>query len=174
MAPTVRSTGLAVIRGLGLAVGTVAAAYGVSQIILAVMAPKIDVPGLPYGLLPLPLGVRIVVALGILVSSLTVSVVALAVSRLAARVRRGPGFVRETTVAVQIAGVALIAGSLAAQVLEHLGRELAVQANSDGTGTFAWFLIPDLSLAGVGVALLLIAGILRHGENLQRETEGLV
>ena len=61
MAPTVRSTGLVAIRILGLAVGTVAAAYGVSQTILAVMAPKIDVPGLPYGLLALPLAVRVVV-----------------------------------------------------------------------------------------------------------------
>lgn len=174
MAAPLRSAGLAVIRVLGLLVGAVAAAYGVSQMILAVLAPQIDVPGLPYGLLVLPLEVRVVVGLGTLVGSLTVSVVALAVSRLAARVRREPGFVHETTIAVRIAGVALIAGSLGAQILTNVGRELAVQAGSDGSGSFAWFVIPDLSLAGVGVALLLVAGILRHGERLQRDTEGLV
>ena len=71
-------------------------------------------------------------------------------------------------------GGALVAGPIVAQILAHVGDQLGVQSGSDSTFEFSWFLLPDLAFPAVGVAMLLIAGILRQGERLQRETEGLV
>ncbi len=169
-----RPFALGAIRVLGIAVAAVAAAYGISQVVLALITSTVSVPSSQYGLLDLPLGVRLIVTSAVLIACLTIAVVALALGRLALRVRREPTFVRETTVAVTVAGAALIPGPLIAQLLAHVGHQLVVQNGSDETFEFSWFLLPDLALPAVGVALLLIAGILREGERLQRETEGLV
>lgn len=172
--PAVRPVALTAIRVIGYAVAVIAAAYGVSQVVLALVTPTTSVPSSQYGLLDLPIGIRLVVTSAVLVASLTIAVVALAIGQLAWRVRRGATFVRETTSAVTVAGIALVAGPLVAQTLAHIGQQLVVQDGSDDTFEFSWFLLPDLALPGVGIALLLIAGVLRHGERLQRETEGLV
>lgn len=172
--PFGRSLLLVAIRVIGFAVSGVAGAYGVSQVALALITPTVSVPSAQYGLIDLPLGIRLIVTSAVLVACSTIVVVALAVGRLAWRVRCHPTFVRETTVAVTVAGAALIAGPSIAQLLAHVGRQLVVEIGSDDTFEFSWFLLPDLSLPAVGIALLLIAGILRHGERLQRDTEGLV
>ncbi len=174
IATSVRSVSLGAIRVVGFAVAVVAGAYGASQVALALVTPTVSVPDSPYGLVDLPLGVRLVVTAAVLVACLTIAVVALAVGRLAWQVRREPTFVRETTVAVTVVGATLIAGPLVAQLMAHLGRQLVIQNGSDETFEFSWLLLPDLSLPAVGIALLIIAGILRHGERLQRESEGLV
>lgn len=170
----VRSLSLGAIRVVAFAVAVVAAAYGISQVVLALVTSTVSVPSSQYGLVGLPLGIRLVVTSAVLVACSTIAVVALAIGRLAWRVRRETTFVRETTVAVTVAGAMLIAGPLVAQLLAHVGGQLVVQNGSDDTFEFSWFLLPDLALPAVGIALLIIAGILRHGERLQRETEGLV
>lgn len=81
---------------------------------------------------------------------------------------------REATVAVTVVGVTLVVGPLVAQLVAHLGRQLVIQNGSDETFEFSWFLLPYVSLPAVGIALLIIAGILHHGERLQRDSEGLV
>lgn len=170
----VRSLSLVAVRVLGFAVAVVAAAYGVSQVALALITSTVSVPSSQHGLIDLPFSIRLVVTSAVLVASLTVAVVALAIGRLAWQVRRETTFVRQTTVAVTAAGAALIVGPLIAQLLAHIGRQLVIQNGSDATFEFAWFLLPDLSLSTVGIALLIIAGVLRHGERLQRDTDGLV
>lgn len=169
-----RIAALAAVRIVGFTVAVVAAAYGISQVALAMITSTVSVPSSQYGLLDLPLGVRLVVTSAVLVACVTIAVVALAIGRLAWRVRRETTFVRETTIAVTVAGAALIVGPLIAQLLAHVGQQLVIQNGSDETFEFSWFLLPDLSLPAVGVALLLIAGVLSHGERLQHDTEGLV
>lgn len=170
----VRSLALGAVQVTSFAVAVVASAYGVSQLVLAMITSTVSVPSSQFGLLDLPFGIRLVVTSAVLLACLTVAVVALAVGRLAWRVRRETTFLRETTVAVTVAGATLITGPLLAQLLAHVGRQLIIQNGSDESFEFSWFLLPDLSLPAVGIALLIIASILRHGERLQHETEGLV
>lgn len=174
MSTAVRITALGAIRVLSLLVAVTAAAYGVSQVALAFLSSTVTVPSAQHSLLDLPLGIRLIVTLAVLLACLTVAVVALAIGRLAWRVRQDVSFVPETTVAVTVAGAALIAGPALAQLVAHLGEQLVVEHGSDETFEFSWFFIPDLSLPAVGIGLLVIALVLRHGERLQRDAEGLV
>jgi hypothetical protein len=174
MGSAVRIATLGAIRAVSIVVTVVAAAYGTSQVALAFLSRTVTVPSAQHGLLDLPLGIRLVVTLAVFIACLTVAVVALAIGRLARRVQQDVSFAPETTFTVTIAGTALILGPGLAQFLAHVGAQLVVENGSDETFEFSWFFIPDLSLSAVGVALLVIALVLRHGELLQRDAEGLV
>lgn len=68
----------------------------------------------------------------------------------------------------------IIVGPLLTQLAANAGVQLVIAHGSDETFEANWLPVPDLTVPAIGVAMLLIALILRTGERLQRDTDGLV
>jgi hypothetical protein len=183
-----RLVALGAIRVVGLVVAVVAGAVGVAGAIVTAVGPEVWIAG-PDGagsFVALPLPLRIAHAVAVLVTASSVAVLALAVSRLAWRVRREAAFVPALTRAMAaIAGIVIVGSWLsriAASVAAHAGVDFGdgdpstVDASTAPIdwgiqpGTFA----PDLPLLGIGITFALCAVILRSAERMQRDTEGLV
>lgn len=87
-------------------------------------------------------------------------------------------FAASLTTTVLVAGLALSGGNLSAQLhdglaLWHVASELASPRYPDGWFWSLHFPV-DLTSIAFGIVLLLIGLAFRHGERLQRDTEGLV
>jgi hypothetical protein len=102
-------------------------------------------------------------------------------------VRRGAGFVPAVSRTTWAIAVVLAVGSWVAQLGENVAAYSGVRYPDTGDPAtmdpaslpLAWELgpatfVPDLPFLGLALVLAVLAWIIRSGERLQRETEGLV
>jgi len=88
-------------------------------------------------------------------------------------------FAAPLTAAIMKAGSALAAGSISAQLLSgfaqwHVIGEMTGNAPVDSPWFWALEIPIDFAPIGAGILLLLVGLAFRHGERLQRDTDGLV
>ena len=100
------------------------------------------------------------------------------VAYLAWQLIKGKPFAAPLTAAIMKAGSALAAGSVSAQLLSGLAQWHVIGEMTGNVVDGPWFWaleIPiDFAPIGAGILLLLVGLAFRHGERLQRDTEGLV
>ncbi|MFT3798050.1 hypothetical protein [Microbacterium sp.] len=179
------------IRVVGLIVGIVAAALGIGGTIVTIIGPSVELlPETSFDgtrLISLPLPLRIVHAAFILLALLTVAAMALLLADLAGRVRREVRFVPAVSRTAAALAIVLGVGSWLAQSAASIARWSGVRydegvdpATADmSTLPIDWVvtaqtLAPNWTLLGLAIVLGVLASIIRAGERLQRDTEGLV
>lgn len=177
------------IAGLVLAVG--AAAVGVTFASVSIVGPEVWVfssDGTGAGwLTALPLPLRIARAVAFLLPCVTIAVMSLLLADLAWRVRREVRFVPAVSRTATALAIALGAGSwlskIAANLVAYSGLvydDIVDPAHADPNGLpIHWGIgsqtfLPDPALLGLAIVLGVLAYIIRAGERLQRDTEGLV
>jgi hypothetical protein len=186
-----RLVALGGIRIAGLAVAVGAAAVGVAFASLSIVGPDVWVfsgDGTGAGwLTALPLPLRLARAIAFLLPCVTIAVMALLLADLCWRVRREVRFVPAVSRTAAALAITLGVGSwlskIAANLVSYSGLvydDIVDPAHADPNGlpidwgissqTFA----PDPALLGLAVVLGVLAYIIRAGERLQRDTEGLV
>ncbi len=187
-----RRAALGGLRMLALTVGVLAAAAGLAYAIPTIAGPKVlwvldgGPPGLS-GLVDLRPELRIAHALAVLLGAATVSVIAFLLAGLAGRVRSEVQFVPAVSRTVWGLAITLAVGSWLAQIAESLAvRSGTIYPDTGDPASIdpaslplSWELgaaafLPDPPFLGLALAFALLAGILRAGERLQRDTEGLV
>jgi len=182
--------GLNAVRLVGRGVAIVAAAIGIGFAVLAALGPSVWVfanDGSGAGqLIALPLALRLVRASAALFACLTVAVAAMLLVELAGHardVRFAPALTR-TTIAL---AVTIGAGTWLTQIAAQIAQWSMV-IYPDGTdpagadiadlsiewAPFAQAIQPNWAMLGVAIILGVLAYIIRAGERLQRDTEGLV
>jgi hypothetical protein len=186
-----RLVALGGIRIAGLAVAVGAAVVGVAFATVSIVGPEVWVfssDGTGAGwFTALPLPLRLTRAIAFLLPCVTIAVMALLLADLAWRVRREVRFVPAVSRTAAALAISLGAGSwlskIAANLVSYSGLvydDIVDPAHADPNGlpidwgisgqTFA----PDAALLGLAVVLGVLAYIIRTGERLQRDTEGLV
>lgn len=186
-----RLVALGGIRIAGLAVAVGAAAVGVAFAAVSIVGPEVWVfssDGTGAGwLTALPLPLRLARAIAFLLPCVTIAVMALLLADLSWRVRREVRFVPAVSRTAAALAITLGVGSwlskIAANLVSYSGLvydDIVDPAHADPNGppidwgissqTFA----PDAALLGLAVVLGVLAYIIRAGERLQRDTEGLV
>lgn len=182
---------LGVIRLLALILGIGAAVAGIVYTVVATTGPTVwrsTGDGAGSGtFVDLPLELRLVNAAAFLLGALTVTAMSLILADLAWRVRRGVRFVPAVSRSAWALAIALAVGSTLAQIAANLGRFSGLYYADDVdpatvdpmTLPIAWNVTlqtfsPDWALLGLSVVLAVLAYIIRAGERLQRDTEGLV
>lgn len=174
-----------VVAVLAGAVGTV---YGLSALISGQIYWLVDssvyqVSG--FVDLPLPLLIAHVVAVAL--AAVVIAVIALLVADLASRVRKGVEFVPAVSRTTWSIAIALAAGSWLTQIAANVASRVGLIYPDDVNPASAdldalpidwsvgpWTFVPNLPLLGLAVVIGLLAYIIRSGERLQRDTEGLV
>jgi hypothetical protein len=186
-----RLVALGGIRIAGLAVAVGAAAVGVAFASLSIVGPDVWVfsgDGTGAGrFLDLPLAPRIARAVAFLLPCLTIAVMALLLADLAWRVRRevrfGPAISRTAAALAITLGVGSWLSKIAANLVAYSAffypDDIDPSRADLSTLEFRWALgattfLPDPALLGLAVVLGVLAYIIRAGERLQRDTEGLV
>src|SRR5690606_42045798 len=177
--------------GLAVAVGT--ALVAAANLIVSIVGDTVDSPGagilqLERGLLSgLPFGLRLLNAISFLLAFLVVSGMAWITADLAWRVRRGVRF--DTAVSRSTAALAVVLALRATVVpfVRNLMPYTGLRYPADvdpatvdraslplewGVGTYTF--VPNFTLLGLAIVLGVLAYIIRAGERLQRDTEGLV
>lgn len=186
-----RLVALGGIRIAGLAVAIGAAVVGTVFASVSIVGPEVWVfssDGTGAGwLTALPLPLRVARAGAVLLPCVTIAAMALLLADLAWRVRREVRFdaaVSRTAAALALAlGVGSWLSKIVANLVAYSGLvydDVPDPAHVDtntlpidwyiGTSTF----LPDPALLGLAVVLGVLAYIIRAGERLQRDAEGLV
>lgn len=185
MSSTIPRTGLTAVAIFARAISIVAAAVGIAFTVLAVIGPSVWVfadDGSGAGsFVSLPLLLRIAHALAVLIPCLTATAVALLLAELTTHAR-DVRFSRALTRSTIGLAVTLGVGSWLAQVAANVARWSYVVVPDGGDaadGHIEWVSViqtiwPDWPMLGIAVAIGILAVIIRTGERLQRETEGLV
>jgi len=192
-ADATRLVALGGIRIAGLAVAIGAAVTGIVYAVVSIAGDTVVSPGegvysLDPGLISgLPLPLRLVNAAAFALACFVVASMAAIVADLARRIHRGVRF--DAAVSRSTAGlaIALAVGATLAQFARNLlvQTSLSLPPGADpatvdmstlpiewgfGTHTF----LPNWTLLGLAIVLGVLAFIIRAGERLQRDTEGLV
>jgi hypothetical protein len=188
-----RLVALGGIRIAGLAVAVGAAAVGAAYLIVSIVGDTVASPGagifeLERGLLSgLPFGLRLLNAISFLLACLVVSGMAWIIADLAWRVRRGVRFDTAVSRSTAALAVVLALGATVVQFVRNLMLYTGLRYPEDvdpatvdraslplewGVGTYTF--VPNFTLLGLAVVLGVLAYIIRAGERLQRDTEGLV
>jgi len=186
-----RLVALGGVRAVGLVVGVLAAAAGITYAISAALGPQVlwlvDGPPELSGLVALRPELRLAHAGTVLVAAATVAAMAFLLSGLARRVRTGVQFVPAVSRTAWMLALVLALGSWLAQIGANIAANSGVvypdtgdPAGMDpsalplhwevGLAAFA----PDLPFLGLALVLALLASLIQSGERLQRDTEGLV
>jgi hypothetical protein len=186
-----RHVALGGIRIAGLAVAVGAAVVGVAFAAVSIVGPEVWVfssDGTGAGqLIALPLPLRVARGVAFLLPCTTIAVIALLVADLAWRVRREVRFVPAVSRTVATMAVALGVGSWLSEIALNIVRWTVLIYPSDvdpaavapATLPIDWAvraqtLVPNWPLLGLAIVLAVLAYIIRAGERLQRDTEGLV
>jgi|GEM_PF-1176035 len=188
-----RLVALGGIRIAGLAVAVGAAVVGVVYLIGSIVGDTVTSPGagifeLERGLLSgLPLSLRLLNAISFLLACLVVSGMAWIIADLAWRVRRGVRFDTAVSRSTAALAVVLALGATVVQFVRNLMLYTGLRYPEDvdpatvdrtalpiewGIGTYTF--MPNFTLLGLAIVLGVLAYIIRAGERLQRDTEGLV
>jgi hypothetical protein len=177
------------IAGLVLAVG--AAAVGVTFASVSIVGPEVWVfssDGTGAGqLIALPLPLRMAHAVAFLLPCVTVAALALLVADLAWRVRHEVRFVPAVSRTVATLAAVLAVGSWLSEISINVARWTGLVYPNDvdpakvdvTTLPIDWAvrmqtLVPNWPLLGLAIVLGVLAYIIRAGERLQRDSEGLV
>jgi hypothetical protein len=133
------------------------------------------------------LPLRIARAVAFLLPCVTIAVMSLLLADLAWRVRREVRFVPAVSRTATALAIALGAGSwlskIAANVVAYSGLvydDIVDPARADPNGLPIYWgigsqtFLPDPALLGLAIVLGVLAYVIRAGERLQRDTEGLV
>jgi len=186
-----RILALGSIRITGITVAVLAATVALTFAIVTIVGPTVWVfsdDGTGAGTLTeLPLGLRVARAVAFLLPCATASAMALLVAELAWKVRRGVRFVPQVSRAATALALTLGVGSWASKIAVNLVASSGLIYNdvTDPTqvdvnvlpihwGFGAHILWPDPTLLGLAIVLGVLAYIIRAGERLQRDTDGLV
>ena len=178
------------IAGLAVAIGavTTAIAYvGVGIILDTVWVPLAGPAGTGAFVVGYPVPLRVVLYLAFALWCLVVAGMAGVLADLANRIRRGVRFDVALTRSTWSLALVLGAGSWLAQIVSNVGRN-SMPWFPDGTdpasadlstlpidwNTGAHNLLPDWPLLGLAIVLGVLAYVIRAGERLQRDAEGLV
>ncbi|HTN57221.1 MAG TPA: hypothetical protein VL043_03030 [Protaetiibacter sp.] len=190
-ADATRLVALGGIRVTGLAIAVGAAVVGVVFASVSIVGPEVWVfssDGTGAGqLIALPLPLRMAHAVAFLLPCVTVAAFALLVADLAWRVRREVRFVPAVSRTVAAMAVVLAAGSWLSEISINVARWTGLvypndvdPAKVDVTtlpidwGVRMQTLVPNWPLLGLAIVLGVLAYIIRAGERLQRDSEGLV
>jgi hypothetical protein len=182
---------LGVIRIGALAVAIGATVTGVVYAIVATIGPTVWLAigdGSGSGtFVDLPRELRLVNAAAFLLAALTVAVMAFLLADLVWRVRRGVRFVPAVSRSAWALAITLAVGSTLAQIADNLGRWSGLLYRDDVdpatvdpmTLPIEWNLnlqtfAPNWALLGLSVVLAVLAYVIRAGERLQLDTDGLV
>lgn len=119
---------------------------------------------------------RLLVAAGTIVGALCAILVAITISYLCQRIRRGAPFVRSLTNALFTASLTLMIGGVIGQGLTVAGAAAVATElnNARGTHDFVPGGPADLTPIVAGIVLGVIVAAFRIGERMQHDTEGLV
>lgn len=175
-------------RLIAVLAGAAAVTYAVSAVITGQILWLVDSSVYPVsGLVSLPLPLRIAHAVAFVLGAATVAVIALLVADLVGRVRHRVEFVPAVSRAAWSIAVALAVGSwltaIAAAVASRVGL---IYPDTGDPATIdrdtlpidwsigVWTFVPDLPLLGLAIVMGLFAFVIRSGERLQRDTDGLV
>jgi hypothetical protein len=181
---------LGAIRIAGLAVAIGAAAVGVAFASVSIVGPEVWVfssDGTGAGwLTALPLPLRIARAIAFLLPCATISLMALLLADLAWRIRREVRFVPTVSRTAAALAIALGVGSWLSRIAANLVAYSGLVYDGADPGRanpnelpIAWGLgpatfLPDPALLGLAVVLGVLAYVIRAGERLQRDAEGLI
>ena len=124
---------------------------------------------------------RVLVAVEVVITTAVIVTLLVMVARLAQQSIAAEPFSPRLGRLLVIGGSVLAAGSIAAQVASTFSgaraNELLFAVQSDpltGSSYVPPMWTVDLLPIGIGLALIVIAGLIRNGERLQRDTKGLV
>lgn len=182
------------IRVVARVVAVLAGAFAAVYVVVTVISGQVLwlVPASPLhsstDFVSLPLPLRIVHVVAVALGALTIATIALLVADLSGRMRRAVAFVPAVTRAAVAIAVVLAVGSWLTRIAATLAGNSGLIYPDSGDPASAdpstlpidWALgswtpfAPDLPLLGVAAVIGLLAWIIRSGERLQRETEGLV
>ena len=188
-----RLVALGGIRATGLVVAIGAAATGIAYAVVSIAGDTVISPGegvyaLDQGLISgLPLPLRALNAAAFALASFVIAGMAAIVSDLASRIRRSVRF--DAAVSRATAALAIVLGFGA--TVGQFTRNLLVQTTlllPDGVdpttvarsalpiewGWGAHTVLPNWMLLGLAIVLGVLAYVIRAGERLQRDTDGLV
>lgn len=186
-----RLAALGAIRIVALAVGIGAVVAGTAYAFVTTAGPAAWIPtgdGAGSGTFgDLPLELRLVNAVAFALGTFTVAAMAFILADLAWRVRGEVRFVPAVSRSAWALAISLAIGSTLAQLAANLGRYSGLYFPDDvnpatvdpltlpiewnvNLQTFA----PNWSLLALSVVLAVLAYVVRSGERLQRDTEGLV
>jgi hypothetical protein len=190
-ADATRLVALGGIRVTGLAIAVGAAVVGVVFASVSIVGPEVWVfssDGTGAGqLIALPLPLRMAHAVAFLLPCVTVTALALLVADLAWRVRREVRFVPAVSRTVATLAAVLAVGSWLSEISINVARWTGLVYPNDvdpakvdvTTLPIDWAvrmqtLVPNWPLLGLAIVLGVLAYIIRAGERLQRDSEGLV
>lgn len=182
------------IRAIALLVAVLAGAAAVIYAVTAVTTSQIlwvvESPihrGGEFVSLPLPM--RLAHTVAFVLGAATIVVIALLVADLAKRVRPGVAFVPAVSRTAWSLAIALAVGSWLTEIASNIAGSAGLVYPDDVSQPLSftdldsleidwsvgsWTFLPDLPLLGLAVVLGVLAYIIRSGERLQRDTEGLV
>lgn len=125
---------------------------------------------------------RILVAAEVVITTVVVVTLLVMVARLARQSVSAEPFTPHLARLIVIGGSVLAIGSIAAQLASAFSGARAAEmlstlrpdVNGEGLTSIPPTVVVDLVPVGVGLALVVIAGLIRNGERLQSDTRGLV
>lgn len=170
--------------------GTAAVIYAVTAFATSQILWVVDSPLHNSGeFVSLPLPLRIAHLISFVLGTATIVAIALLVADLAGRVRRGVEFVPAVSRTAWALAITLAVGSWLTEIAARVAGNAGLIYPDDVADPLSftdldslpidwavgqWTFLPDLPLLGLAVVLGLLAYIIRAGERLQRDTEGLV